>query len=492
VAEPGDGVQLERLIREGTELLRSGRFEDVLATLDRALQLKVDDLGLLADRITTLVKLGRYAEALTACARLLSLAPGSADVWNLRGTIHDALGRHPEGLADYERALALRPGFPEALSNRAHDLRIFARYDEALEDYGRALEAMPGLAEAWIGRGNLFQECNRDEDALANYRRALELNPDLADAHVNEGFCRLRMGDFKLGWEKHEWRWKVRGLYSGAREFAQPKWQGTENLAGKAILLHAEQGFGDSIQFVRYVPLVAATGAAVFVEVPDELVSLVSGLSGVSRVVTRAQRLPPIDFHCPLLSLPAAFGTALSTIPASVPYLEAPADRVRRWRTRLGQTKKLRIGLAWSGNATHRNDQNRSIALARLAPLLPLPGAEFLSLQKGIRPEDAAVMKDLPITDIAGEFGDFADTAAVVSLVDLVIAVDTSVAHLAGALGRPIWILLPFSADWRWLQSRKDSPWYPTARLFRQPAIGDWEGVIRNVKKELAKLAGTV
>jgi tetratricopeptide (TPR) repeat protein len=492
VAEPGDAVQLERLIREGTELLRLGRFEDVLATLDRALQLKADDVGLLADRVTTLVKLGRNAEALTGCARLLSLAPGSADVWNLRGTIHDALGRNHEGLADYERALALRPEFPEALSNRAHDLRILARYDEALEGYGRAIAAMPELADAWNGRGNLFQEINRDEDALADYRRALELRPDFAGAHMNEGLCRLRLGDFESGWSKHEWRWRVRDLYPAAREFAQPKWQGTENLAGKEILLHAEQGFGDSIQFVRYVPLVAATGATVLLEVPDELVSLVSGLSGVSRVITLAQRPPSFDFHCPLLSLPAAFGTKLATIPASIPYLEASAERVRRWQTRLGQTKKLRIGLAWSGNATHKNDQNRSIALARLAPLLSLPGAEFLSLQKGVRPEDAAVMKDLPITDIAGELGDFADTAAVVSLVDLVIAVDTSVVHLAGALGRPVWILLPFSPDWRWLQSRDDSPWYPTARLFRQSAIGDWEGVIRNVKKELAKLAGTV
>jgi tetratricopeptide (TPR) repeat protein len=492
VAEPDDGVQLERLIQEGRVLLLAGRFEDVLATLDRALQLKPDDVNLLADRVTTLVNLRRYAEALTGCARLLSLVPGSAAAWNLRGTIYDALGRHREGLADYERALALRPAFPEALSNRAHDLRIFGRFDEALENYGRVLAAMPGLAEAWIGRGNLFQEINRDEDALADYRHALELRPDFADAHMNEGLCRLRLGDFASGWSKHEWRWKVSGLYPAAREFAQPKWQGTENLAGKAILLHAEQGFGDSIQFMRYVPLVAATGAAVFLEVPDELVSLASGLSGVSRVMTRAQGLPPIDFHCPLLSLPAAFGTTLSTVPASIPYLEAPAERVRHWQSRLGRTKKLRIGLAWSGNATHKNDHNRSIALARLAPLLSLPGAELLSLQKGVRPEDAVVMKDLPITDIAGELGDFADTAAVVSLVDLVIAVDTSVVHLAGALGRPVWILLPFSPDWRWLQGRDDSPWYPTARLFRQPAIGDWEGVIRNVKKELAKLAITV
>jgi hypothetical protein len=268
--------------------------------------------------------------------------------------------------------------------------------------------------------------------------------------------------------------------------FDVPRWTGAEPLAGKTVLSHAEQGFGDTIQFIRYAPLVAARGARVIVEAPKSLKGLVLAVEGVSGVFARGEPAPACDLHCPLMSLPLVFGTTLETVPSKAPYLEAPMDRVAVWRERLPQ-KPLRVGMAWTGNPTHRNDRHRSIALERIAALSSDPDIQFIGIQKDIRENDAKALHNYPgVVSLGAQLQDFSDTAAVISLLDLVISVDTSVAHLAGALGKPVWIMLPYSGDWRWMLEGETSPWYPTARLFRQPAPGDWDSVLERVRCELS------
>jgi len=323
---------------------------------------------------------------------------------------------------------------------------------------------------------------------LASYDRALAVRPNYAEARWNMSLVQLLTGDFYGGWREYEWRWKNKGLELFKRDFAQPLWLGETEIEGKTILLHSEQGFGDTIQFSRYVPLIAARGARVLLEVPAPLKDLVVSLAGVAQVISAQDEPPRFDLHCPLLSLPLALGTRMETIPAHVPYFAVPAESMRRWHAALGSKHRLRIGLAWSGGPRHKKDANRSIKLHSLLPFLDVE-ADFISLQKDVRADDATVLQGR--TDLA-HFGDkldtFADTAAVIGSLDLVISVDTSVAHLAGALAKPVWILLPFLPDWRWLLDREDSPWYPTARLFRQNAPGDWSSVISLVVLELKKL----
>jgi hypothetical protein len=361
------------------------------------------------------------------------------------------------------------------------------RLEEALESYARARAIKPDYAEALYNQGNALVMLGRHREALASYERALAIKPDHAEAQWNQGLARLRLGDFRAGWKQYEWRWQRPDGVKSQRSFAQPVWTGQQSLQGKTILLHAEQGLGDTIQFVRYATLVARRGAKVMLEVQRTLKGLLARVEGVAGIVGRGEELPAFDLHCPLLSLPLAFGTELSSIPASVPYLAATDDRIETWSARLPPRKGLRVGIAWSGNAKHKDDRNRSIALARLAHLFAAPGVQFVSLQKDARDGEAEVLRDIPgFLDLGPELKDFADTAALISLIDLVISVDTSTAHLAGAMGKPVWVLLPFSPDWRWLLEREDSPWYPTARLFRQPMIGDWESVIGRMRRELA------
>ena len=298
-------------------------------------------------------------------------------------------------------------------------------------------------------------------------------------AHCNAAALRLLRGDFARGWPDYEWRWMKQSVVLANRMFTQPLWRG-EPIAGKTILLHGEQGLGDTIQFCRYVPLVAARGARVILEVQKPLQALINGL-GAAQVIAKGDPLPQFDLHCPLLSLPLAFGTTMETIPSANAYLAAPVQPSTAWQARLAATPRPRIGLAWSGRAGHERDRERSIGLRAFLPLLET-GATIVSLQKEVRAEDAIVLKDRgDILNAGEELGDFSDTAALMSQLDLVISVDTSAAHLAGALGKPVWILVTHIPDWRWLLERDDSPWYPTARLFRQDATGTWDGALAHV-----------
>jgi hypothetical protein len=295
----------------------------------------------------------------------------------------------------------------------------------------------------------------------------------------------LLLGDFPQGWRDYEWRTEADEFVFKKRIFEPPRWQPQDDLTGKTILLYGEQGLGDTLMILRYVPHVVGTGAKIILEVPRALISLCAEINGISQLVANGEALPAFDVQCPLMSLPYIFGTTLDTIPANVPYLAPPDDRIPDWRRRLGDADVMRVGIVWSGNPKHKNDHNRSIPLQSLCSLRSF-GIELVSLQKELRPDDHSVLQAYPdIRHFGEEIRDFADTAALISLVDLVISVDTSVAHLAGAMGRPLWLLLPYSPDFRWLRDREDSPWYPTARVFRQPSIGDWDSVIERVKAEI-------
>jgi tetratricopeptide (TPR) repeat protein len=463
------------------------RPAEALASFDHVLVIKPDHVGALNNRGLALLGLQRPADALASFERALAIRPDHVRALNNRGNTLQALRRPGEALAAYDKALAVQPDHAEALYNRGIVLRDLKRPAEALASFDRALSADPDHVDALNNRGIVLRDLDRPFEALASYDRALSIDPGYAEAHSNRSCLELLLGDFERGWEEFEWRWRVPDFAPWRRDFAQPLWRGDTPLEGRTILLHAEQGFGDTIQFVRYVPLVAAGGAVVILEVPLPLKALLSELAGAARVVGRGEELPAFDCHCPLLSLPLAFNTRLETIPAPVPYLTATRDRVEKWRQRLPGTRLRRVGIAWAGNANFKGDQSRSIGLPRLSPLLSVPGCQLVGLQKDLRDGDRDILRSHPQLIHSGDaIEDFADTAAVMSLMDLVVSSDTSVAHLAGALGKPVWILLPYVADWRWLRGRADNPWYPTARLFRQPELDDWESVIGRVKDELA------
>jgi tetratricopeptide (TPR) repeat protein len=364
-----------------------------------------------------------------------------------------------------------------ALKNRGIILHELKRFEEALASYRRALTLRPDFAETLSNHGNVLRELKRFEEALTSYDRALTLRPDLGQTHFCEALCRLLMGDFDRGWAKFQLRRK--------RKLAQPEWLGSYEIRGKVILLHAEESLGDTIQFCRYVPLVAERAARVILEVQAPLHGLMSTLPVAAQIVSRSDRPPEFDVHCPLHSLPLAFGTRLETIPVPTPYLRATSGAMTNWNARLGRRDRPRIGLAWSGNPENNIDHKRSMTLSSLLSLFNI-NATFVSLQKNVRAGDAAVLKACSeLHHFGDELKDFFDTAALISTLDLVISVDTSVAHLAGALAKPVWIMLPFVPDWRWLLDRDDSPWYPTARLFRQDNSRAWDSVIPRVHAAL-------
>ncbi|MDE2063949.1 MAG: hypothetical protein KGJ00_16230, partial [Bradyrhizobium sp.] len=322
-------------------------------------------------------------------------------------------------------------------------------------------------------------------EALIDLEAALTNAPEFSEAHFETALARLTLGDFNAGWKAYEWRWKTGAFASQRRAFRQPLWRGDVPISGKTILLHAEQGFGDTIQFIRYARLVADRGARVICEVQPELALLLSQIGGIEIIAKGQALLPAFDMHCPLLSLPLAFGTDDATIPAKIPYLTASATRVAQWRERLGHGVP-RAGFVWSGSPTHKNDANRSIALARLAPFFENLPLTCFGLQRDMRDADREIVRRVPnLIDLGEQLSDFDDTAAVISLLDVVVSVDTAVAHLAGAMGKPVVLLLPHAADFRWLRDRTDTPWYPTARLLRQPAFGDWDSVIGRLAGEL-------
>jgi tetratricopeptide (TPR) repeat protein len=433
---------------------------------------------------------GRFEEAVASYRNALLLAPDHPEIlYNLANACLE-LGRLDEALAAYDAALSFRPDHAGALVNRGNTLLRLNEPAKAIASYDAALLALPGHPQILTNRGHALRRLDRPDQALVDFAAALAASPEFAEAQFEAAMARLTLGDFARGWKQYEWRWKTGAFARQRRSFSAPPWLGQEPVAGKTILLHAEQGFGDTIQFIRYAPLLVGQGARVICEVQPELKPLLSQLPDIT-VTAAGEALPAFDLHCPLLSLPLALGTELANIPADVPYLSAPAERMAHWQRRL-PSGGPRAGFVWSGSATHKNDANRSIALTRFAALFENPLLKCFSLQTELRAADREVLAGLPkLTHLGDDISDFADTAAIVALLDVVITVDTAVAHLAGALGKPVIVLLPHAADFRWMRQRKDTPWYPAARLMRQPAFGDWDSVIANLHDELLKLNPT-
>lgn len=487
---------VETLASRANLLVELGRPEAALADYDRALALRPDFTEAHNNRGVVLNGLGAYREAMLSFCQALTLRKDYPEAYNNRGITFKSLAKYEMALRDYDTALALRPSYPEAHNNRGNALKEMRRLEEALQSFERAIALKPDYAEAYNNRGVVRADLQQTEEAIHNYDRAIALRPDYAEAHFNRALSHLQLGRFAEGWSGYEWRWRNPNLRLSAQALPlpQPPWRGGEDLAGRTLLLHGEQGLGDAIQFCRYARLAAARGARVVLETDRALVRLLSGLDGVAQLVVRGEALPAFDLHCPLLSLPLAFGTTLDTIPAAPSYLAADPALVERWRHRLGPATGPRIGVVWSGSASHRNDACRSLPLAAFAGLMSA-GFEFLCLHQEIRDTDAARAADTPgLRLFCDEIEDFADTAALCALCDLVICVDTSVAHLAAALGRPTWVALPFNSDWRWLLERPDSPWYPSLRLYRQSVAdglrGDWGAVLAALGADLAARFG--
>ena len=502
----------------GSVLIRLGQPEEAAACCRRALQQKPDYAEALSNLGAAFQDLGKKDESLACYHRAVELEPGNSDAHNNLGVAFKNLGKLDEAIACYQRALELKPDNASAHNNlgiafleqrkldeavacqrRALELKpdnadthnnlgaAFkeqGKLDEAVACYRRALELKPDYADAHSNLGAAFQEQGKLDEALACYARALELKPDNPGTHNNRALLRLLLGDFQEGWPESESRWDIKGFRR--RPFYQPLWDGRP-LEGKTILLHSEQGLGDTIQFVRYAPLVKQAGARVLLECQKPLVRLLAGCRGVDELLGRGDDLPPFDFHAPLLSLPGILHTSLETIPADVPYLFADPPLVEHWRGELESIAGFKVGIVWRGSPVFRNDRARSFPLSCFEPLAGLPDVRLISLQKGAGVEQ---LQDLagrfPVTELGSRLDDFTDTAAAMANLDLVIACDTAVAHLAGAMRLPVWVAIPFIPDWRWMLDRDDSPWYPSVRLFRQKKPGDWASVFDQMKTAIA------
>ncbi|HYH20933.1 MAG TPA: tetratricopeptide repeat protein [Azospirillum sp.] len=496
------------------------RTEAAAAVYARAVRLDPFLADAYANRAGALKHLRRAAEALALATRALALAPDHAEALVVLAESHVDLRQGEAGAAAARRAVALRPDLAVAWLALGNAAAAGQRWAEAEAAYRAALERAPRLIEAnenlglvlvklgreeealamldaagqmrperplWRARANALLALGRAREAAESYAREMEFSPADAGLHWNRAYALLLAGDMAEGWEEFEWRRKDDKAQPPWRAFPQPMWR-SEEVRGRTLLLYAEQGLGDTIQFLRYVPLAAARGARIVLEVQPPLLPLLDGFPGVAQVIGRGEPLPDFDVECPLMSLPRVFGTRVDTVPADVPYLRPDPVRVAAWRQRLGAGEGLKVGLVWAGNPRFQADDLRSPRLQGLRAVLDVPGVRFFGLQMG---DGRADLQRVPVpdsfTDLGGAIGDFADTAAIMTNLDVVVSSCTSVAHLAGALGVPVWVALPVAPDWRWLLGREDSPWYPTARLFRQERVGDWAGVARRIAAALAE-----
>ena len=476
------------LINRGLVLAALARHQEALASYDQAIALEATRPSAHTRRGDALLALGRLDEALGAYDQSLALQPDQGDVLVNRGTVLTQLQRAPEAINSFERALALNPNDVYALANLGGVLRNLGRWDESLPLCERALTLDPQHFGANMNRANVLFDTGHWDAARQAFAKVESLQPGHPEATWAQGWCNLLQGNWALGFAQFESRWRKPDFAAAeARTFTQPLWLGETDLRGRTILLYAEQGLGDTLQFCRYAPQVAALGAKVVLEVQPPLKKLMQSLVGehIQVVAKGSYPMPAFDCRCPLMSLPLALKTTLDNVPSPQAYLSADKALLKLWGERLGPKKGPRVGIAWSGNAAHRNDLNRSMPLATLLAALP-PGLDVYVLQKDIRPEDAATLQAHDeVTHLPAAQQTFDDTAALIANMDLVISVDTSIAHLSGALGKPTWVLLSALQDWRWLLDRQDSPWYASARLFRQRSSGQWAEPLSDLAQAL-------
>ena len=469
------------------------RHEQALNACVSALKLRPDFAEAHVNMGNALIGLKNPAEAENSYRRAIELRPANATAYFNLGNALSDLGRLEDALEQYRKAVALDAANPEKHYNYANTALKLDRYVEAVESFRAAIEVNPNYVDAYCNLGSALQSLGDTAEAIECYREAIRISPrgkQQPDLHWNMALALLQQGDYAEGWEAYEWRWLTPTFAAFKREWRKPEWTGGA-LDGKTLLIHAEQGFGDGIMFGRYAPLVARKGGRVVLECRAPLTRLMRSLEGVAECFDLGQPVPEHDFQIPLLSLPRAFRTTLDNVPAAIPYLRPPADA--KPDPRIAQAKGLKIGFAWAGSPTRRDNAKRSAPLAMFEPLLKATGTRFFSLQVGkFRPELDALDKRLGVVDLGEALNDFADTAAAVAALDLVISVDTAVLHLAGALGKPAWGLMSRPTGFFWMNDRDDTPWYPRLRLFRQPEMGDWGSVFKKAEAELKRLAGGV
>jgi len=494
---PDHATTAETYHQRGYELHRAGQIEEAAAHYREAVRLKPDFTAAWTNLGLAGISLEEFGEAERCQREALRLDPDFADAHNNLGMVHYQLGRVAEAENCFRAALRLRPDYVNALTNLAIALHSIGHLDTAETTYREALAAGADPLTTHSNLSVLLRETRRLDQAETHAREALAIDPDFPPAQVNLALALLLTERWTEAWPLYEARWQVGDLAHERRPFTQPQWTGVEPIAGQVILLHAEQGYGDTLQFCRYAPLVAARVARVILEVQPALARLAATLDGVDQVVARGDHLPDFNFHCPLMSLPGAFGTTPETVPAATPYMFADPDAMLAWRDKLADLPGRRVGLVWAGSARARQphalglDRRRSMRLADFAPLAAVEGCSFVSLQLG---SAAAQLRSSPnglvVHDLTDGLHDFADTAALVANLDLVISVDTAVAHLAGALGRPVWLLNRFDTCWRWLLDRDDTPWYPSLRQFRHPGgEAGWSRVMPRVRAALTAFA---
>jgi tetratricopeptide (TPR) repeat protein len=473
----------------GNVLRDKGLSNEAIAAYRNAVRLKLDYPEAHYNLAVALRAIGQIDQAIAAYRNALSFNPKFADAHNDLGSALREKGSLDKSIAALREAIRLQPDLHKAYNNLANALQEKGQLDEAILALRHALQIKPDIAEIHNNLGNILRDRGLLDDAVAALRQAIRLKPEFAEAHYNLGLIYMLKGDFAEAWPEYEWRWRSKDFPSPRGEFSQPRWEGTE-LNGRSILLHSEAGFGDTIHFARYAPMVAARGGKVLLECHDSLLPLMRDITGIEKLISTTEPLSHFDVHCPMMNLPLAFRTTMQTIPATVPYLHADPSLIESWRARLGPADaQLRIGLIWAGNRRFRLDGTRSLNLQQLSPLARVPGVKFYSLQKDPPADQAKTPPPgLQLINLGPDLNNFSDTAAVMSLMDLIISTDTSVAHLAGALGLPVWLMLQFMPDWRWHLDREDSPWYPTMRLFRQKSLGDWPEVIERVAQALDAL----
>jgi tetratricopeptide (TPR) repeat protein len=474
----------------GLALEELNELESAINSFDIAISLQPNFALAFSNRGNVLHKLKHYEAAINSYDQAISIEPNFVVAFFNRGNVQQELKQYEAAIKNYQKAISIQPNYAEAHSNLGKAKQEMKQFEMAITHYCEAIRLKPDFADAYSNLGRAQEEVKQFESAIASFDKAIILQPNHTIANWNKALVLLLTGNFDSGWKFFEWRLQIEEsrLFSEDCDFKKPFWLGTESLIGKSILLRSEQGFGDIIQFVRYVKLIQELGAQVILEVPKVLITLLAGLEGVFQLLAIGDNRPDFHYQCPLMSLPLAFKTTIETIPSKIPYITCNDNKALAWQSRLVGRTKYRIGLVWSGSANHRNDDNRSFQLQDLIPYLP-NYFKYISLQKEVRPNDKDVLQSNPqILDTSYDLNDFSDTAALINNLDLVISVDTSVAHLAGALGVKTWLLLPYIPDWRWMLDRDDSPWYPHHRLFRQPNRDDWVSVFKQIEVELLSM----
>ncbi len=470
----------------GVVLHKQGKIDQALAAYQRAIALQPLYAAAHFNLGNAWKDKRRLDLAIASFHRAAAINPAFTEAHTNLGIALFQAGQIDAGIASFHRAVSINPRFPEACFNLGRAYAGIGRTEEAVTWYRRTIALDSGSVMAHNNLGTALAELGNNDEAIESCRAAIAVQPDFAGSHYNLAHGLLRTGQFTEGWKEYEWRWDCPGRPS-RRGFSQPLWDGAD-LPGKTILLSSEQGLGDHIHFFRYAQLVARRCRRVVLECPEELLPLRDGIPGVDKAVQLGRPLPPFDAHVPLLSVPGILGTTLATIPADVPYIKPDPARIAEWAKKLTPSNNVKVGLVWAGRPDNSVDTRRSCSLREFAPLASATRVDFYSLQKGPASSQAASPPmGMKLIDLTPDLHNFADTAALIANLDLVISVDTAVAHLAGAMARPVWTLLPFCPDWRWLLDRSDSPWYPTMRLFRQPAIGAWSAVMKTVAAALGE-----